>query len=121
MPKQVTCRCRITIPCIPPPWTHRLCHASFVQVRYPAHGGCCRWTDIAGLKEAKRVLEEATVLPMIMPEFFTGIRRPVKVVLAAALLCVMLSRPATRQPASWLKHSTFLLVDAYAQMLQIRN
>lgn len=36
------------------------------------------WNDIAGLQEAKRVLEEATVLPMIMPEFFTGIRRPVK-------------------------------------------
>lgn len=40
-----------------------------------------RWSDIAGLQEAKRVLEEATVLPLIMPEFFTGIRRPVKGVL----------------------------------------
>lgn len=37
------------------------------------------WADIAGLLEAKRVLEEATVLPLIMPDFFTGIRRPVKV------------------------------------------
>ncbi|MEW5317757.1 MAG: hypothetical protein WDW38_009031 [Sanguina aurantia] len=40
-----------------------------------------KWTDIAGLTEAKRVLEEATVLPLLMPEFFTGIRRPVKGVL----------------------------------------
>uniref|UniRef100_A0A915KL01 Katanin p60 ATPase-containing subunit A1 n=1 Tax=Romanomermis culicivorax TaxID=13658 RepID=A0A915KL01_ROMCU len=35
-----------------------------------------RWTDIAGLKDAKRLLEEAVVLPMWMPEFFKGIRRP---------------------------------------------
>ncbi|PNH08795.1 Katanin p60 ATPase-containing subunit A-like 1 [Tetrabaena socialis] len=40
-----------------------------------------RWDDIAGLEEAKRVLNEALVLPMIMPDFFTGIRRPVKGVL----------------------------------------
>eukprot|EP00798_Chlamydomonas_sp_ICE-L_P007515 gene7515-662_t len=60
------------------------------------------WTDIAGLLEAKRVLEEAAVLPLIMPEYFTeakpvleegavhplimaehftGIRRPFKPVL----------------------------------------
>ena len=37
------------------------------------------WDDIAGLVEAKQVLQEATVLPLIVPEFFTGIRRPVKV------------------------------------------
>mmetsp|Transcript_34267 Transcript_34267/g.61825 ORF Transcript_34267/g.61825 Transcript_34267/m.61825 type:complete len:574 (-) Transcript_34267:400-2121(-) len=40
-----------------------------------------KWSDIAGLEEPKRVLEEATVLPLLMPEFFTGIRRPVKGVL----------------------------------------
>lgn len=34
------------------------------------------WSDIADLEEAKRVLEEAVVLPMWMPEFFRGIRRP---------------------------------------------
>lgn len=30
------------------------------------------WDDIADLQEAKRLLEEAVVLPMWMPEFFTG-------------------------------------------------
>ncbi|KAG9508974.1 Katanin p60 ATPase-containing subunit A-like 1, partial [Fragariocoptes setiger] len=40
-----------------------------------------RWDDIADLEEAKRLLEEAVVLPMWMPEFFRGIRRPWKGVL----------------------------------------
>lgn len=31
-----------------------------------------RWDDIADLHEAKRLLEEAVVLPLWMPEFFTG-------------------------------------------------
>ena len=35
-----------------------------------------RWDDIAGLKEAKALLEEAVVLPLWMPEYFKGIRRP---------------------------------------------
>ncbi|KAI9563319.1 hypothetical protein GHT06_010777 [Daphnia sinensis] len=39
------------------------------------------WSDIADLSEAKRLLEEAVVLPMWMPEFFKGIRRPWKGVL----------------------------------------
>lgn len=32
--------------------------------------------QIAGLREAKRLLEEAVVLPMLLPDFFTGVRSP---------------------------------------------
>lgn len=39
------------------------------------------WDDIADLAQAKKLLEEAVVLPMWMPEFFRGIRRPWKGVL----------------------------------------
>ncbi|ODM91534.1 Katanin p60 ATPase-containing subunit A-like 1, partial [Orchesella cincta] len=39
------------------------------------------WDDIADLVEAKSLLQEAVVLPMLMPQFFTGIRRPWKGVL----------------------------------------
>ncbi|KRG01679.1 uncharacterized protein Dmoj_GI10108, isoform C [Drosophila mojavensis] len=37
---------------------------------------CIKWTEVAGLNEAKTILQEAVVLPIIMPEFFKGIRRP---------------------------------------------
>lgn len=40
-----------------------------------------RWTDIAELHEAKKLLNEAVVLPLLLPNFFTGIRRPWKGVL----------------------------------------
>ena len=40
-----------------------------------------KWSDIAGLKEAKRLLEEAIVLPLWMPDYFKGIRRPWKGIL----------------------------------------
>lgn len=36
---------------------------------------------MAGLTEAKRLLEEAVVLPLLMPDYFQGIRRPWKGVL----------------------------------------
>uniref|UniRef100_A0A672MEX2 Katanin p60 ATPase-containing subunit A1 n=1 Tax=Sinocyclocheilus grahami TaxID=75366 RepID=A0A672MEX2_SINGR len=39
------------------------------------------WDDIADLEAAKKLLKEAVVLPMWMPEFFKGIRRPWKGVL----------------------------------------
>lgn len=29
-----------------------------------------RWSDIADLQDAKRLLEEAVVLPMLMPDYF---------------------------------------------------
>jgi len=34
------------------------------------------WDDIADLEEAKRLLVEAVVWPLVMPDFFRGIRRP---------------------------------------------
>mmetsp|Transcript_88096 Transcript_88096/g.247703 ORF Transcript_88096/g.247703 Transcript_88096/m.247703 type:complete len:610 (+) Transcript_88096:130-1959(+) len=39
------------------------------------------WNAIAGLEQAKSLLEEAVVLPLVMPEYFKGIRRPWKGVL----------------------------------------
>ena len=35
-----------------------------------------RWTDIAALEEPKKLLQEAVVLPMLLPDYFKGIRRP---------------------------------------------
>lgn len=29
-----------------------------------------KWDDIAGLSEAKRILQEVMVLPLLMPEYF---------------------------------------------------
>ena len=39
------------------------------------------WDSIAGLNEAKQLLQEAVVLPLWMPDLFKGIRRPWKGVL----------------------------------------
>jgi katanin p60 ATPase-containing subunit A1 len=46
-----------------------------------SHNPGVNWKDIAGLDEAKSLLQEAVVLPLIMPEFFRGIRRPWKGIL----------------------------------------
>ncbi|XP_068086164.1 katanin p60 ATPase-containing subunit A-like 1 [Anabrus simplex] len=45
--------------------------------RHPA----VQWCKVAGLHEAKAILQEAMVLPILMPDFFKGIRRPWKGVL----------------------------------------
>ena len=40
-----------------------------------------QWSDVAALEEAKRVLNEAIVLPMLIPEFFATIEPPKGVLL----------------------------------------
>jgi katanin p60 ATPase-containing subunit A1 len=40
-----------------------------------------KWGDIAGLDDAKGVMQEAVVLPLMCPGFFSGIRKPWKGVL----------------------------------------
>lgn len=39
------------------------------------------WDDVASLDEAKKLLTEAVVWPLVMPSFFKGIRRPWKGIL----------------------------------------
>lgn len=39
------------------------------------------WESVAGLEEPKKLLKEAVILPLIMPDFFKGIRRAWKGVL----------------------------------------
>ncbi|XP_028292237.1 katanin p60 ATPase-containing subunit A-like 1 isoform X1 [Gouania willdenowi] len=46
-----------------------------------SHNLNIHWEDIADLEDAKKLLREAVVLPMWMPDFFKGIRRPWKGVL----------------------------------------
>ncbi|CAJ1362571.1 unnamed protein product, partial [Effrenium voratum] len=40
-----------------------------------------RFEDIGGLDDAKRAINEAVILPLLMPEFFVGLRKPWKGVL----------------------------------------
>ncbi|MCQ2821625.1 MAG: hypothetical protein MJ252_30570, partial [archaeon] len=45
------------------------------------HNPAVSFEDIAELEGAKRTLQEAVILPLLMPDFFRGIRRPWKGVL----------------------------------------
>ncbi|EAN93437.1 putative katanin [Trypanosoma cruzi] len=40
-----------------------------------------QWEDIAGIPDAKRLLKEAVILPLLVPELFTGVVQPWKGVL----------------------------------------
>ncbi|CAD7976437.1 unnamed protein product [Amoebophrya sp. A25] len=46
-----------------------------------ASKGGVAFDDIGGLENAKTAINEAVVLPLLVPEFFTGIRKPIRGVL----------------------------------------
>ena len=76
------------------------------------------FNDIAELNEAKTVLKEAVLLPLLMPDFFKGIRRPWKGVLmfgppgtgktmlarALANVCVVITCSKVKQPSLMYQH-----------------
>lgn len=45
------------------------------------HSPGVRWSDVAGLRGAKQLLQEAVILPMLRPDLFRGIRSPPRGVL----------------------------------------
>ena len=75
------------------------------------------WDSIAGLNEAKQLLQEAVVLPLWMPDLFKGIRRPWKGVL-------MFGPPGTGSfikpfQLFTIKRIELLVVDNFSSFIQI--
>ena len=52
-----------------------------INIEYYFRNPNIAWDSVAGLEEPKKLLKEAVILPLIMPDFFKGIRRPWKGVL----------------------------------------
>ncbi|GMH36514.1 hypothetical protein BSKO_04382 [Bryopsis sp. KO-2023] len=64
------------------PYTADDCHlVEIIEKDVIDREGGVTFKDIASLEDAKRLLDEAVTLPLIIPEFFTGIREPWKGVL----------------------------------------
>lgn len=53
-------------------------HACGAERDIVERGVSVTWDQIADLKDAKQLLQEAVVLPLWMPDYFKGIRRPWK-------------------------------------------
>ncbi|ORC89478.1 katanin [Trypanosoma theileri] len=55
--------------------------AERIEAEIIEHSPNVQWEDISGIPEAKRLLKEAVILPLLVPELFTGIVQPWKGVL----------------------------------------
>ncbi|KAH9597753.1 AAA ATPase [Trypanosoma melophagium] len=55
--------------------------AERIEAEIIEHSPNVQWDDISGIPEAKRLLKEAVILPLLVPELFTGIVQPWKGVL----------------------------------------
>lgn len=56
-------------------------YAERIEAEIIEHSPNVQWEDIAGIPEAKRLLQEAVILPLLVPELFTGVVQPWKGVL----------------------------------------
>ena len=59
----------------------KLLEQTLQDLLLPGGGELINFEHIAALQTAKRVLQEAVLLPLLLPEFFTGLRQPWKVIL----------------------------------------
>jgi hypothetical protein len=59
-----------------------------------------RWEDVGGLEQAKKVIQEAVILPMKFPEVFIGQRTPWRGILLYGVHIVISSLQALVKPIS---------------------
>ena len=62
-----------------------------------------KWEDVAGLDQAKKVIQEAVILPMKFPEVFVGERTPWRGILLYGVIFYLHSRQELERP-SWPRH-----------------
>ena len=59
-------------------WMRALVCAEYAERDIVDKSVSVTWDEIADLRDAKQLLQEAVVLPQWMPDYFCGIRRPWK-------------------------------------------
>jgi len=90
---------------------------SVIEREVMSHNLVVAWESVAGLKEAKKLLNEAVILPTLLPDYFTGIREPWKGILffgPPGTGKTMLAKAAASQPSTtFLNISTATLLSKW--------